>query len=228
MMKTFLSCLLLLAGTAGSAIPVVAANTVSSSSPAASTYAKLTYRRVFKSSTPEFIEIVVRDDTDAATFEIRQLDDEPGASPFQVGASLRAKMFELAAQLKDFEGQDLDVHRRIANLGEKTFRWERGSEVHETTFNYTLNSPASQLMQIFEGLARQQELVLLLERSMKYDRLGINDALLQFETDLDHNLLPEPKRALPALDQIAGDSRFIEIGRQRARALAERIRHAAS
>lgn len=228
MMKTFLSCLLLLAGTAGSAIPVVAAGTVSSSSPAASTYAKLTYRRVFKSSTPEFIEIVVRDDTDAATFEIRQLDDEPGASPFQVGASLRAKMFELAAQLKDFEGQDLDVHRRIANLGEKTFRWERGSEVHETTFNYTLNSPASQLMQIFEGLARQQELVLLLERSMKYDRLGINDALLQFETDLDHNLLPEPKRALPALDQIAGDSRFIEIGRQRARALAERIRHAAS
>lgn len=228
MMKTFLSCLLLLAGTAGSAIPVVAAGTVSSSSPAASTYAKLTYRRIFKSSTPEFIEIVVRDDTDAATFEIRQLDDEPGASPFQVGASLRAKMFELAAQLKDFEGQDLDVHRRIANLGEKTFRWERGSEVHETTFNYTLNSPASQLMQIFEGLARQQELVLLLERSMKYDRLGINDALLQFETDLDHNLLPEPKRALPALDQIAGDSRFIEIGRQRARALAERIRHAAS
>lgn len=228
MMKTFLSCLLLLAGTAGSAIPVVAAGTVSSSSTAASSYAKLTYRRVFKSSTPEFIEIIVRDDTDAATFEIRQLDDEPGASPFQVGASLRAKMFELAAQLKDFEGQDLDVHRRIANLGEKTFRWERGSEVHETTFNYTLNSPASQLMQIFEGLARQQELVLLLERSMKYDRLGINDALLQFETDLDHNLLPEPKRALPALDQIAGDSRFIEIGRQRARALAERIRHAAS
>jgi hypothetical protein len=225
-MKTFFSCLLLLAGTAGSAIPVVARD--AASSPASSTYAKLTYRRIFKSSTPEFIEIVVRDDTDAATFEIRQLDDEHGASPFQVGASLRSKMFELAAQLRNFEGQDLDVHRRIANLGEKTFRWERGSEVHETTFNYTLNSPASQLMQIFEGLARQQELVMLLERSMKYDRLGINDALLQFETDLDHNLLPEPKRALPALDQIAGDSRFIEIGRQRARALAERIRHSAS
>ena len=227
-MKTFLSCLLLLAGSAASGAPVAVAHTISSSSPAASTYAKLTYRRVFKSSTPEFIEIIVRDDTDAATYEIRQLDDDPGASAFQVSAPLRTKMFELAARLNNFEGQDLDVHRRIANLGEKTFRWERGSEVHETTFNYTLNSPASQLMQIFEGLARQQELVMLLERSMKYDRLGINDALLQFETDLDHNLLPEPKRALPALDQIAGDSRFIEIGRQRARALAERIRHSAS
>jgi hypothetical protein len=80
-------------------------------------------------------------------------------------------------------------------------------------------------MQIFEGLARQQELVALLERRMKYDRLGINDALLQFETDLNHKLLPEPQRALPTLDQIAGDSRFVQVGRQRARALAERIRH---
>jgi hypothetical protein len=35
----------------------------------------------------------------------------------------------------------------------------------------------------------------------------------------------EPKRAPPVLDQIASDSRFVEIARQRARALAERIRH---
>lgn len=198
--------------------------------PAAS-QAKLTYRRVFKSSSPEFIEITVRDDGDAATYEIRQLDDDPGASQFQVGASWREKMFGLAAQLNNFNfssGQDLDVHRRIANLGDKTFRWERDGVVHETKFNYTLNSAAMQLMQIFEGLARQQELVMLLERRMKYDRLGINDALLQFETDLNHKLLPEPQRALPTLDQIAADSRFVDIGRQRARTLAERIRHAAS
>jgi hypothetical protein len=188
-------------------------------------HAKLSYRRVFKSSSPEFIEIVVREDADAASFEIRQLDEEPGASPFEVGAALREKMFDLAAKLRYFQGSDLDVHRRIANLGEKTFRWEEGSENHETKFNYTLNSDAMQLMLIFEGLARQEELVTLLERRMKYDRLGINDALLQFETDLNHKLLPEPQRALPTLDQIAGDERFVEIGRQRARALAERIRH---
>jgi hypothetical protein len=187
--------------------------------------AKLTFRRVFKSSSPEFIEISVREDSDDATYEIRQLDEDPGSSPFQVSAPLRAKMFELAAQLNHFQGQDLDVHRKIANLGEKTFRWEQGGVVHEATFNYTLNSSAAQLLQIFEGLARQQELLALLERRMKYDRLGINDALLEFESDLNRKLLPEPQRALPTLDQIAADSRFVEIGRQRARALAERIRH---
>ena len=187
--------------------------------------AKLTFRRVFKSSTPEFIAITVRDDADASTFEIRQLDEDPGASPFEVSSSLRAKMFALAAQLNRFQSLDLDVHRKIAYLGEKTFRWEQGPEVHEIKFNYTLNSAANQLLQIFEGLARQQELLTLLERRMKYDHLGINDALLQFETDLNRNLLPEPQRALAVLDQIAADSHLVEIARQRARSLAERIRH---
>jgi hypothetical protein len=138
---------------------------------------------------------------------------------------LRAKIFELAGQLNHFDGQDLDVHRKIANLGEKTFRWEQAGQQHETKFNYTLNSAATQLLQIFEGLARQQEHVILLQRRMRYDRLGVNDALLQFETDYNRSLLPEPQRVLPMLDQIAGDSRFVDIARQRARNLAERIRH---
>jgi hypothetical protein len=219
----------------GSALPAGAAEPArhaaslaesASSSPA--TGAKLTFRRIFKSSTPEFIEISVREDSDEATYEIRQLDDDPEKLPFEVSAPLRGKMFELAGQLNRFEGQDLDVHRKIANLGEKTFRWEKGSEVHEAVFNYTLNTAAAQLLQIFEGLARQQELLMLLERRMKYDRLGINDALLQFESDLNRKLLPEPQRALPALDQIASDTRFVDIARQRARAVAERIRHSNS
>ena len=187
--------------------------------------AKLTFRRVFKGSSPEFIEITVREDSDTGAYEIRQLDEDPGALPFQVSAAWRAKMFDLAAQLKHFQGQDLDVHRKIANLGEKTFRWESGTEVHEAKFNYTLNSAAAQLLQVFEGLARQQEHVDLITRRMKYDRLGINDALLQFESDLNRSLMPEPQRVLPMLDQIAGDSRFVDIARQRARSLAERIRH---
>jgi hypothetical protein len=194
---------------------------------AAPSSAKLAFRRVFPSSTPEYIEISVREDSDAATFEIRQLDEEPGSLPFEVSPALRAKMFALAAELNHFQKLDLDVHRRIANLGEKTFRWEQGSQKFETKFNYTLNSSATQLLQIFEGLARQQEHFVLLSRRMRYDRLGINDALLQFETDLNHGLLPEPSRLVPLLDQISSDSKFVEIARQRARNLADRIRHSA-
>ena len=184
-----------------------------------------TYRRVFKSSVPEFIEIKIPESAGNASYEIRQLDEDTGATPFEVGAGLRAKIFELAGQLNHFKGLDLDVHRKIANLGEKTFRWEAQGESYEVKFNYTLNTQATQLLQICEGLARQQELIDLLTRRTKYDRLGVNDALLQFENDMIKGVLPEPQRALPLLDQIAGDSRFVEIARQRARALAERVRH---
>lgn len=184
-----------------------------------------TYRRVFKSSVPEFIEIKIPESSGNASYEIRQLDEDAGSTQFEVGVGLRAKIFKLAGQLNHFKGLDLDTHRKIANLGEKTFRWEGSGETYEVKFNYTLNTQATQLLQICEGLARQQELIDLLNRRMKYDRLGVNDALLQFENDLIKGVLPEPQRALPLLDQIAGDSRFVEIARQRARALAERVRH---
>src|SRR5215467_6911985 len=187
--------------------------------------AKLTFRRVFKGSSPEFIEISVREDLDVAGYDIRQLDEDAGASPFQVGSALRTKMFDLATELKHFQGQDLDVHRKIAYLGKKTYHWDCGGEAHEAEFNYTMNPTASQLLQIFEGLARQQEDADLISRRMKYDRLGVNDALLQIESDLNRSLLPEPQRLLPMLEQIAGDPKFVDIARQRSRSLAERIRH---
>jgi hypothetical protein len=191
----------------------------------ATSAARITFRRIFKSSTPELIEISVSEDSDTGSYEIRQLDDDPGASPFAVSAALRGRMFALAGQLNHFQSQDLDVHRKIASLGEKTFRWEQGASVYETKFNYTLNTAATQLLQIFEGLARQQEHAELLFRRMKYDRLGINDALMQCEADYNRGMLPEPQSLLPLLDQIGGDSHIVDIARQRARTLAEHIRH---
>jgi hypothetical protein len=152
------------------------------------------------------------------------MEEDADPQTFEIGSPVRQKILELAADLKNFDITGLDMQKKIANLGQKTFRYERGSEVHETSFNYTLNANANQLMQIFEGLARQQGDLVLLVRSVKYDRLGVNDALRQFEADMDHRLLPEPERLLPVLDQIAEDSHFVDIARKRARALAERIR----
>jgi hypothetical protein len=185
--------------------------------------ATITYRRVFKGSTPEFTEIKISEQG-KCTYDIRQLSEDPDAEPFEVGPAVRQKIFSLATELKNFTIPSLDIQKKIANLGQKTFRYEQGSEVHETTFNYTLNESANQLEQIFEGLARQQEDLTVLERSVKYDHLGVNDALRQFESDMDHKLLPEPERLLPVLDQIGADSHFVEIARTRARTLAERIR----
>jgi hypothetical protein len=184
--------------------------------------AVLVFRKVFKNSSPEFVELRIRADG-SASFDIRRLDDEPLPRSFAVSPELTHKLFELAAQLNYFEGLELDVKRRIAHLGTKTFRYEAAGQVHETSFNYTLNATANQLLKLFEGLARQQEHLQSLERSLRYDRLGINDALLRLEADLNRNLIPEPTRLVPLLETIAADDRIIEIARQRARALIVRL-----
>jgi hypothetical protein len=185
--------------------------------------ATITYRRVFKGSSPEFIEIKVSEQG-KSTYDIRQLEEDADPQPIEVGADVRKQIFQLAGELKNFAVGNLDIQKKIANLGQKTLRYENGAETHETSFNYTINPTANQLMQIFEGLARQQQDLNSLERSAKFDRLGVNDALMQFESDMDHRILPEPERLLPILDQIAADSHFLEIARTRARAIAERIR----
>lgn len=183
----------------------------------------ITYRKIFKSSYPEFVEIKLNE-SGHGTFDIRQLDEAAVPQPFEVSASLAAKIFALVAKLHNFQGVDLDIHRRIANLGEKSFRYDKGSETHEVKFNYTLDDSASQLTVIFEGLARQTTDLSDLERTMRYDRLGVNDVLLQIEQDYNNKLFPEPERLLPALDEVAADDKFIDIARQRARSLASRIR----
>jgi hypothetical protein len=206
-----------------SALFLLAAVLVAPSLPCAADDATITYRRVFKGSNPEFIEIKISE-AGAATYDIRQLSEDADPQPFQVGDTIRTRIFALAGELHNFAGLDLDVHRRIADLGEKTFRYEKGGEVHEARYNYTLNHSAQQLALIFEGLFQQQRDLMVLEQRLKYDRLGVNDALHQFEDDLGQRTLPEPERLLPVLDRIAAESRVVEVARQLARALAERIR----
>jgi len=204
------------------AIAISTAALVASAAPPSSD-ATVTFRKIFKSSYPEFVEIKVRQ-SGAGTYDIRQLDEEANPSSFEIGPALTQRIFDLAGRLHNFQGVDLDVHRRIASLGEKTFRYERAGEAHEVKFNYTLDDSATQLLNIFEGLSRQEADLSTLVRVMRYDHLGVNDAVRQLETDFNEKQLPEPEQLLPALDRVANDSTYIEIARQRARALAAKIR----
>lgn len=203
--------------------PTSARRFSTANAPAENSAAEITFRKVFKTSYPEFVEIKINQ-AGAGTYDIRQLDEDANPQPFEVSPPLAQRIFELAAKLNNFQNVDLDVHRRLANLGAKTLLYEKGAEKHETDFNYTLDDSATQLVNIFEGLARQTTDLSDLVRTMRYDHLGVNDVLLQIERDYNNKLLPEPERLLPTLDQLAADEKFIDIARSRARALATRIR----
>jgi hypothetical protein len=185
--------------------------------------AVISFRKIFKGSVPEFVEIRIGQ-SGKCTYDIRQLNETAAPEEFDVTQALREKIFSLAAELNNFKDQDLDVHRKIANLGEKTLRYEKDGQFSETKFNYTLNNTGAQLMQLFEGLTRQQDHLQTLRRTLRYDRLGVNDALVNLQDDFDNKLLPEPEVLLPILEQIGNDSRIMEIARSRARAIAVKIR----
>jgi hypothetical protein len=48
---------------------------------------------------------------------------------------------------------------------------------------------------------------------------------MQFEIDLNKRAIPEPQRLLSILEVIGGDPKVVDLARQRARNLAERIRN---
>jgi hypothetical protein len=216
-LRALCACVLLIVAT-----PFAASSKVGSGSGAGSG-ATITFRKIFKLSYPEFVEIKLNE-SGLGTFDIRQLDEDPNPQPLETGAAEVGRIFGLAGKLHYFQGVDLDIHRRIASLGQKTFRYEKGEIANEVTFNYTLDENATQLLNIFEGLARQEGDLSDLQRTMRYDRLGVNDVIRQIETDYNNKVLPEPERLLPALDRLAADEKFIDIARQRARTLATRIR----
>jgi hypothetical protein len=222
-----LPLLVLLAAAATAAPPQSAqshqeAGAAASRSEAQPAVPTITFRKIFKSSTPEFVEIKV-DERGAASSDIRQLDEDPNPEAFHVSPALAAKIFSLAADLHDFNGIRLEAKRRIANLGEKTFRYDNGPETYQVSFNYTLNQSANDLLEIFEGFSLQQQYVDELNRSMRYDPLGLNDVLLRLQSDLAHNLLADPAALLPVLNRISSDQRFLNIARQRARLIASGI-----
>ncbi len=180
----------------------------------------ITYRKIFKGSTPEYVQIKV-DRSGAATYDIRQLDDPPSPQPFQVSAALTSRIFSLAADLQDFNGVQLNVRRLIANLGEKTFLYQGDGRTSQVSFNYTVNKTANDLMGIFDGLSLENQYIDQLRRSMRYDPLGLNDVLTRLESDLESNALAEPRALGPVLRKIAADPQLLDIARERARRILD-------
>jgi hypothetical protein len=202
---------------------IVAGSQPASVSPqAAGIPAKLTYSRTFKGSTPEYLLITV-DSKGLGTFEGHKLDEAQSPRPFQLSAGTTERIFALAEQLHNFQSVDLDSHKKVANLGQKTFAYQQGEDVNRVVFNYTENRMARELVDIFEAVGIVEQHIAALEFEMKYDPLGLSQELLQIEIELDSKSLADPKMLLPTLEKIAHGSRFMHLAQVRAQQIIERI-----
>jgi hypothetical protein len=185
---------------------------------------KLTYRRVFKGSTPEYLSIRV-DKNGAGEYEGRKLSDPAEPRPLKLSPDITRQLFELADRLRDFHTGDLESHRKVADLGQKTFIYEVGGQQHSAEFNYTVNRDARDLSDLFEKIAMVEQHVAGLEFAIKYDHLGLPQELREIQIELDNQALADPELLVPTLEEIARNPRFLHLAQARAQDILQRIQN---
>jgi len=185
---------------------------------------KLTYIKVMKGSVPEYQAITV-DANGAGAYEGRKLDESPRPRGLKLSAATTQRLFELARELGDFRSIQLESHRKVANLGLKTFIYEHNGHENKVGFNYTLNRRAQDLMDLFDGIGSVEQHIGILEFSSKYDHLGLPGELRQIEIDLNNKALVDPEMMVPILQKIAEDSQFLHIAQIRAVDILHRIQN---
>jgi hypothetical protein len=182
---------------------------------------RLLYSKFFKGSVPEYVAITVEQDG-KATYQEAKEDDNP--IRIQLAASDTQQMFDLAEKLDHFQ-RPLEAGLKVANMGLKTFTFEDGAEKHEVQFNYSQDEDAKALLDWFERITESEGHFISLDRTVHFDKLGVNDALLQLQITWDRGRIVAPGQFLPLLDRVAKNESFLHIARERAAGLAEAIRN---
>jgi hypothetical protein len=180
---------------------------------------RVIYTKSFPGSNPAYMAITVETDGSASYKEA--IDDDPDT--LHLEPNLTKSIFDLAARLDHFHGQ-VESGLKVANMGAKTFRWEDGGAATEARFNYSTDENARQLQDIFERISESQRAFTVLKRAIRYDRLGVHDALIRIATLWDQKRLAGTDQLLPLFDRVAKDESFIHMARERAASLADAVR----
>ena len=182
----------------------------------------LTYTKELKDSVPEYLAITVHPDG-TGTYDGRKLDEAPSLRPLKLSPATTQKLFALASELGNFASIDLESHKRVANLGLKTFTFEAEGQKKRCEFNYTLNRQAQELTDLFEGIATVERHLATLEYSMKYDHLSLPKELLQIQIDLENRTIADPQLLVNALEEIAHNPRYLHVAQVRAQDILQRV-----
>jgi hypothetical protein len=179
----------------------------------------IVYSKKFPGSRPEFVEIRLWRD---GRGEYREAPDEEDPLVFKLKPEETNTIFLLAEKLDRFK-RPLESGLKVARMGDKTFRWVEGQQ-SEQTFNYSLDTDAQAVHEWFEKITESQLYFIELERSVKYDRLGVNQAILKLEAAWDKNRIVSLEQFLPLLDRVAKNDGYLNMARERAAKLAALFR----
>ncbi len=181
----------------------------------------ITFSKSFPGSEPAYIEITV-EKNGTAEYKDDPRDENP--LKFQLTADETSAIFSLGDRLGHFT-HPVESGLKVANMGVKTFRYDPGDGAsHEVKFNYSEDPEAKTLLDWFERISETERALIELERAVRFDKLGVQDAILRIEVTRDQRRLVAERQFLPMLDRIIKNESYIHMARERAAALAESIR----
>jgi hypothetical protein len=185
---------------------------------------RVIYSKSFPGSDPAYMLISVQKD---GTASYNESTDPDNAETFKLEPVAVAAIFDYAHKLGNFKGT-LESGLKVANMGAKTLRWEDGAETSEAKFNYSQDENAAKLVDIFEAISESERSFALLKRAIRFDKLGVNDALLRVNILYNQKRLLGTTQYLPLLDRIVKDESFLHMARERAATLADGVRATSS
>lgn len=150
-------------------------------------------------------------------------DTDPVTHDFMMWDSTRQNIFTLAQKLNYFRG-NFDAHiKHVAQTGSKTLGYQSPEVRGSSTYNYSQNPDVQALSKIFTGIATTFDYQRKLAFEYRYDKLGMDQCLKELE-DLQANHGVEELHVLgPMLRKIAEDPNLMNITRQSARQILEKI-----
>jgi hypothetical protein len=179
----------------------------------------LFYCKKFPGSKPAYSEIRLTRD---GKVEYRETPDEDPLK-FTLDGSETDAVFQLAEKLDKMKRQ-LESGLKVARMGDKTFRWEQDGARNEVTFNYSTDLEAQALLDWFEKMAESGQYYYELEKTVKFDKLGVNQAILKLESAWDRKHLVGVAMYVPLLDRVAKNDSYLNMARDRAEKLSAMFR----
>ena len=181
----------------------------------------LFYSKSFPGSNPAYVEITLSKSGEVA---YREAADEDSPIRFELKEKETEEIFALVEKAGSFKRQ-LESPMKVAFMGAKTFRLVNGADKSEVKFNYTQDAAAQSLADWFERMAESAGRRIDLERTAKYDKLGVVQSLLDLEIVLDKKRLLGAEQFLPLLDRISNNETYMHTARTRAAEIASLIRN---
>lgn len=180
------------------------------------------FSKSFPGSTPAYVQITV---DKAGQVEYKEAPDDDLPLKCKIEPQEVEEIFGLAEKLEWFS-RTLESGLKVAKMGDKTFRMENFEKKGEQKFNYTTDEQGKALLDWFEKISESANLRANLERAARFDKLGVNKAILQLEASWDRKRIVAPAQFLPMLDRVAKNDSYLHMARDRAAALADVFRNA--